>query len=200
MLSESTIFPGTHRVGPFDVSGDSGTLTLRFENHGGISFRLAVLFVVSMVFVLALALLTIADAVVTAPTAHHAYIAGLDRPERILEPADNHFGYLWLISAAAMIIAVPLCVRKAYQAALVFTFRRSDDAFLRGDYLITRLRKIECVRIHEILDPDDRYLYQLDIIYGDGREVQMYEGYEERDALNLGNEISAFVSVPLSWK
>jgi hypothetical protein len=91
-------------------------------------------------------------------------------------------------------------VIRTYKSALTFTFRKSDDAFLRDQRLVTHLSRIEYLSIHESKDPDARYLYLLKVVYADGQEMLLHNGYEEREVMNLANEISAFIGCPVNWR
>jgi hypothetical protein len=88
----------------------------------------------------------------------------------------------------------------AYNGALVFIFRRSDDAFLKGKNKLARLSRFEYVSIRETKDPDRRYIYLLNLVYNDGQQLELHNCYEEREAMNLANEISSFVGCPVKWK
>lgn len=185
------------RIGPFDVRRDINTLTLRAADRGEIGFNGCLFFAGLTVFVMAMGILALFQAATVPQTMHHHLP---NNPAPLLEPPGNHFGVLWGISIAALVVGVPLYVRKAYHSALVFTFRRSDDSFYRGTYRITRLSRVEYVALRETLDPDERYLYHLIIFYGDGRDVELHCGYNEREIMNLANEIASFVGTRVVWK
>lgn len=123
-----------------------------------------------------------------------------DNPSRFFAPTRNHFGFLWLFSSVGMLLLVPLYVTKAYKAALVFTFRKSDDSFLRDNRLVAKLRRLEYFCIRETRDPDNRYLYLLQVVYNDGEEMLLHNGYDEREIMNLANELSSFVGCETRWK
>lgn len=185
----------SHRVGPFDVSSRPDELVLRMENRGELSLPGCVLLVFTMMGVLALGVLSVVQTAGSNADPH-----AFDEPGRFFSPQDNQFGFLWLIGSLTMLVGIPVYVARAYKAALTFTFRRSDDAFLKDSRYITRLRKIEYLSIRETKDPDARYLYVLDLVYGDGRELALHNGYDEREVMNLANEVSAFVGKPVIWK
>ncbi len=185
------------RIGPFDVQRDSNTLTLRAPDRGEIGFNGCLFFAGLTVFVMALGVLALFQAATQSQTLHQHLP---NNPAPLLEPPGNHFGFLWGVSIAALVVGVPLYVRRAYHSALVFTFRRSDDSFCRGAYRVARLSRVEYVALRETLDPDERYLYHLDIFYGDGREIELHCGYNEREVMNLANEIGAFVGKRVVWK
>jgi len=185
----------THRVGPFDVSGSAEELTLRLENRGELSLKGCFLLLFTMGIVLTLGLLSVLH-----PAESSVATMSVDDPERVFAPTQNHMGFLWICASLLMLVLVPLYVLRAYKAALTFTFRRPDDAFLRDGRLVTHLRRIEYFSVRESKDPDARYLYLLDVVYGDGQQMLLHNGYEEREILNLANEISTFVGCPVVWK
>jgi hypothetical protein len=186
----------THRVGPFDVSDGADELTLRLENRGELSLKGCFLLLFTMGIVLTLGLLSVVHPVESNAMTN----LSVDDPERVFAPTQNHMGFLWICASLLMLVLVPLYVLRAYKAALTFTFRRSDDAFLRDGRLVTHLGRIEYLSVRETKDPDARYLYLLDVVYGDGQQMLLHNGYEEREILNLANEISAFVGRPVVWK
>ena len=193
--------PSSHQVGPFDITRDANALTLRLENHGEVTLQLCLLFAFTMLFVLGLGVLAVLQFATPPPLPPHTHTyVGIDNPARFLSPEQNYFGFCWVLVLVALVFGIPVYVARVYRAALVFTFCRSDDAVLRNNRLITRLRKVEYVRLREIRDPDDRYLYHLDLVYGDGREMPVHSAYEERQVMNLANEIAAFVGTKVVWK
>ena len=187
-----------HRVGPFDVIRSPDSLVLRFDDQGSISFRGCLLLVFAMLFLLVLGIMAIAEFATSPAPPQHVY-AGMDNPARILAPQQNYFGLLWVICTVSTLILVPLYIRRAYTAAQTWTFRRSDDAFLKGDQLITRMRRIEHLSLRETRDPDDRFLYILDLYHSDGRHIELHCDYDERQIMNLANEISVFVGTRVVW-
>lgn len=192
---EDEVAPPAYRVGPFDVTNSPDQLVLRLENRGALTLQVCLLFLFTMMFVLILGIFAVVQ---TAQSG--ARSANMDDPARFFSPQQNHFGFLWLILSLGMFVAVPVYVRHLYRAALVFSFRRSDEAFLRDGHLVTRLRKIEYLTIREVRDPDARYLYLLNVIYNDGQDMLLHNSYDEREIMNLANEIATFVGVKVSWK
>lgn len=191
---EAAVTP--HRVGPFDVSTSRDQMVLRLENRGEITAQGCMLFFFTMMFVTFLGVF----AMVQTFTAQPYGSTNSDSAAVFFAPRQNHFGFLWLLLVLGTVIGLPLYARQAYKSALTWTFRRTDDSFLRDNRFITRLRRIEYLSIHETRDPDSRYLYLLKIFYNDGQEMLLYNGYEERDIMNLANEIASFVHTSVRWK
>jgi hypothetical protein len=181
----------THRVGPFDVRNNAGELTLRLENRGELSGKGCALFAVTMTAVMILGFLSILQTLETG--------GNYGDPSRAFTPTKNHFGFLWVLSTLMMLVLIPLYVVKAYRSALVFSFRKSDNTFRRDNRVVSKLSRIENVRIAESKDPDSHYLYLLHLCYGDGYEMLLHNGYDEREVMNLANEISVFVGCKVVW-
>jgi hypothetical protein len=181
----------THQVGPFTVANGTDELTLRMENRGELSFRGCLLLVGVTVSILVMGLLSILTNAQT-----------MDKPEdpvRFFAPSRNHFGFLWLFGVLGMLVLVPFYVAKAYKAALVFSFCRSADMFCRDGRLVARLSRIEYFAITETKDPDGRYLYLLHVLYNDGDTMLLFNGYDERETMNLANELGSFVGCQTKW-
>ncbi len=193
MVARAT--PATHKVGPFDVSHTTNELVLRLEKRGELSAPACLMFVLTMVIILLLGVMSILHT-----HGMKANGVALDDPSFVFAPARNYFALLWLVSSLLMIVVLPLYVVRAYNSALIYTFRRSDNAFLKGKQRIARLKHIENISIRETRDPDRKYLYYLNIVYNDGQQMLLYNGYDERTTMNLSNEISAFIGCPVKWK
>lgn len=181
-------------VGPYRIGRGDDTLTLRLENRGEITVKAVLLFAFTMTFILIVGVLSIIQSAETGSP------STIDDPQTLFAPTRNHCGFLWLTGTVLMFILVPLYLRRTYHSALVFSFDRAANAFTKSGKSITRLSRIEYVCLRETRDPDGAYLYLLSILYGDGYEVPLYNGYEERTAMNLGNEISSFIHRPVLWK
>lgn len=115
-------------------------------------------------------------------------------------PTENHFGFLWLVTSILMLVAVPIYVVRSARAPLVFRFLRTPDLFLRNNRQVTRLARVEGVCLRETQDPDQRFLYLLHVVYADGREIEIFNGYDERAMMNLANEIARFTHARVFWK
>jgi hypothetical protein len=191
MVTETESDTNMHRVGPFDVRNSATELILRLENRGELSGKGCALFAVTMTTVMILGFLSIIQTVDTG--------ANFTDPTQAFTPTQNHFGFLWVFSSVLMLVLIPLYVVKAYRSALVFAFRKSDNTFRRDNRVITKLNRIEHISVCETKDPDARYLYMLHLVYGDGYEMLLHNGYDEREVLNLANEISAFVGCRVVW-
>jgi hypothetical protein len=62
------------------------------------------------------------------------------------------------------------------------------------------LNRVEYLRVSEEKDPDEKYLYFLRISHSDGQEMLLHNGYEEREVLNLANELASFLEIDIKWK
>ena len=183
------------QFGPFLVSRTPEELSLRLENHGELSTQGCLLFFFTMFCILFLGVLGIFQSA-QAP----AVKSGIEDPSRVFAPTENHFGFLWLLSLVLMVVAVPLYVIKTYRSALVFRFNRTDGIFYRGGQRVCRLNRIEYVRLSEEKDPDGNYLYFVRISHSDGQEMLLHNGYNEREVLNLANELASFLETDIKWK
>ncbi len=181
----------SHKVGPYDVRHSTDELSLNLENRGELTVTGCLLFMMAMIAVLAMGCISVMQTIEKTPL--H------EEPTKFFSPSQNHFGFLWLAGIVFMLVFIPYYVIRSYKSSLVFTFRKSEDAFLRDNRLVTRLRKIEFFRIEETRDPDGRYLYLLNIIYNDGQEMLLHNGYDEREIMNMANELSAFIECPVRW-
>ncbi|MDX1931107.1 MAG: hypothetical protein SFU56_00735 [Capsulimonadales bacterium] len=185
----------TRKVGPFDVSAGQDELVLRMPKQGELSFLGCMMFGSTMLAVLIIGVMSVLQ-----NQGSTVRGIGVEQPSILFSLRENHFGFLWLFGSALILFLLPLYVLRAYNADLVFRFRRSDDSFFRGSRRVTRLRRIEFVTIRETKDPDKRYLYLLSLVYNDGQQMLIHNGYDERATMNLANEISVFVGCPVKWK
>jgi hypothetical protein len=183
------------QFGPFLVSRTPNELSLRLENHGELSIHGCLLFFFTMFCILFLGVLGIFQSA-QAP----AVKSGIQDPSRVFAPTQNHFGFLWLLSLILMVVAVPVYVIKTYRSALVFRFDRAGGSFYRGSQRVCRLNRIEYIRLSEEKDPDENYLYFVRISHSDGQEMVLHNGYDEREVLNLANELASFLETDIKWK
>ncbi len=181
------------KVGPFEVHRDGYQLSLRLQDaQGGFGWGGCLLFAFTMFFVLVLGVLSVLQT--------ERIGGGPANPAHALVPTENHFGFLWLFSSLAMFVAVPLYVRRTYRGTLTFSFDRATDGFYRNNRLVCPMRRVECLRLCESHDPDGQYLYLLELCFGDGEHCLLHNGYEEREVMNLANEIASFTHTPVSWR
>lgn len=128
----------------------------------------------------------------------HEEFAGVmvaaDQP-RFLDPRVNHFGILWGIGFAFLIIFVPLYILYAPRSALVFTFDRWTDCFLRNQKHVCALHRIEQVRIRHMCDEVGIRSLRLVIIYLDGHEMIIHQSEDEDEIRRLAAEIADFMEV-----
>lgn len=187
--------PTPHRVGPFDVSSTADELILRLEKQGELSLNGCLMFCSAMFSVTILGVVSIFQNNEKSQDG-----IGSGNTSVVFSPQINHFGFLWLFSSILLMFLLPIYVIHSYNSALIYSFQKSKDAFRRGRRKVARLRRIEYVSIRETRDPDKRYLYLMNIVYNDGQQLQIHNGYEEREVMNLANEISSFVGCPVKWK
>lgn len=192
-----TITP-THRVGPYDVATTRDILTLRMENRGEFTMKACCAIGLAMLCICAVGVMSIIQTsdVATAPSGSGV----MEAPEQFFAPQHNHFGFIWLASSILMLVLVPVYIANAYKAAVMFTFDKAEDRFLCGKKQLSRLTRVEHLRLTEVKDPDARFLYLVDVIYGDGKQVLLHNGYDEREAMNLANEVSIFIRRPVKWR
>lgn len=169
-------------------------MVLRHENQGELTAHGCFLFFFAMFCILILGVLSVLQA---AQSTEPSQAVGASQ---FVAPKQNYLGFLWLVMTLGLLIAVPVYVALTYRSALVFRFSKGQDAFFRGRQRVCRLRRIENLSIREEPDPDGRYLYTLELFYDDGQQMLLFNGYEERVTLNLANELSAFVHVPVIWR
>jgi hypothetical protein len=169
-------------------------MVLRLDNRGELGWYVCgVLFLV----MLAIVALCVLGAIATAQSTPlpNQVSAG-----SFFAPSHNRLGFLWVLTLAVMLLGVPLYISRTYHSALIFRFSRTEDQFYRGRQRVCRLGRIEELSIREDKDPDARYLYLLRLIFNDGQEMLLFNGYSERDVLNLANEISSYLLVPTVWR
>jgi hypothetical protein len=181
--------------GPFDVSRSRDELTLRLDKHGELSVQGCLLFFFTMFCILLLGVFSTLQSA-KAP----AIQSGVEDPTHLFAPTQNQLGFLWIVSLFVMIVGVPLYVIKTYRSALVFRFNRPENRFYRGSQRICLLNRIEYIRISEEKDPDGIFLYFLRISHSDGQELLLHNGYDEREVLNLANELASFLETEIKWK
>ncbi len=187
------VAPATHQVGPFAVSDTPDCLTLRYENRGSLGIKGCLFFGFIMLGLLCLGVLSVVQ------TSEKTRM-GMDDPSRLLAPTHNHFGFLWMFGLIALFVGFPVYVMRAYQSALTFTFDKEAGVFRRDKRIVCKLPKIEHLRIKETRDPDSKYLYLLEILYNDGHAMLLHNAYNEREIMNLANEIGAFVDRQVVWR
>lgn len=111
-------------------------------------------------------------------------------------PQGNHFGFLWVAATVIGVVAVPVAIAVLYRGGPLYVFDRRANEFRRDRTLLTRLGRIESVcvrRITPVEDTSDRPLYQLLILFGDGRECPLRESHQNETLEVLAQEIADFV-------
>jgi hypothetical protein len=185
----------SRRVGPFAVTNTSHELILQLENRGELNWIVCLSLVFTMGTVLALGMLSILQPVQDSRSRFTS-----DDPMHLFAPSENHMAFLWIVATGLMLIFVPYIVNRAYKASIRFRFNKTENAFFKDRRRITRLDKIEHVLLHETKDPDSRYIYRMYIVYGDGNQLFLHNGYNEREIMNLANTVSVFVHCPVKWR
>ena len=185
----------SRRVGPFAVTNTSHERILQLENRGELNWIVCLSLVFTMGTVLALGMLSILQPVQDSRSRFTS-----DDPMHLFAPSENHMAFLWIVATGLMLIFVPYIVNRAYKASIRFRFNKTENAFFKDRRRITRLDKIEHVLLHETKDPDSRYIYRMYIVYGDGNQLFLHNGYNEREIMNLANTVSVFVHCPVKWR
>ena len=181
------------KVGQVFMERDLETLSLRRENAGGLGIEAYIFFAIAMVAITFIGFMGMMQG------GQAAQATGSVAVSRAISPTTNHFALLWVIGIAALAVGVPLYIKKAYGAALVFTFNKASGYLLENGKRVVSLRRIEGIAIRETKDPDDRYLYLLEVLHTDGYELLLYNGYEERDAMTLATEIAGFLDCRVKY-
>jgi hypothetical protein len=182
------------RVGPYDIERTPDVLTLRFDNRGEVGVKGCLFFVVGMICILSLGVLSVIQ---SADTKNQKSASD---PSHMFGIYTNQSGFLWILLTVAMCILLPLYLWRLQHSAAVFTFDKVQKRFARSGKTIASFAKLEHVRIRETKDPDQRYLYEVELLYGDGYSVFLHNTYEEREAGNLAKEIAVFVEIPVVWQ
>lgn len=173
------------QYGPIEVIRDFDSLSLRRENQGGLGWESYLFFAIAMLSITILGILSVVE--------NNQNIRINDpNPVQVSIASHNQFAILWLFAVVLMMVGIPLYVKKAYRAALVFKFDHNSGWLYENKKRITPLRRIEYIAIREAKDTDGRYLYLLQVIHTDGYELLLHNGYDEREVLNLAKEICSF--------
>jgi hypothetical protein len=174
-------------VGPLTVERTLDSLSLRRENAGGLGWEAYVFFGIAMLAITLIGFMGMMQGDATVRT------QGLQQTPHAFSPTNNHFALLWIITVILLLVGVPIYIKKAYNAALIFQFDKAAGALFENKRRIVPLRRIEHIAIKESRDPDDRYLYLLQVIHSDGYDFLIYNGYEEREVMILASEIAGFL-------
>ena len=175
-------------IGPLTLHRDLETLSIRRENAGGLGVEAYIFFAVAMIAITFIGFLGMMQG------GQSAQSMGTVEVTRTFAPTNNHFALLWIIGIFCLLVGVPIYIKKAYGAALVFLFDKKSDFLYENKTKIAPLHRVECIAIREVRDPDERFLYLLEVSHTDGHQVLIYNGYEERHVLTLANEIADFLN------
>lgn len=111
-------------------------------------------------------------------------------------PQGNHFAFLWVAATMIGVVAVPVAIAVLYRGGPLYVFDQRASEFRRDRTLVTRLGRIESVcvrRITPVEAANERPLYQLLILFGDGRECPLRESHQNETLEVLAHEIAEFV-------
>jgi hypothetical protein len=184
----------SNRVGPYDIHHTPDCLTLRFDNRGEVGVKGCLFFLVGMVCIISLGVLSVIQ---SADSQNQKLVTD---PAHMVGIHTNQSGFLWIVSTLAMLVLLPVYLWRLHHSAAIFTFTKSTQIFARNTKTIAPFAKIEKLQIRETKDPDQRFLYEVELFYGDGYSVFLHNTYEEREAGNLAKEIARFVEVPVIWQ
>ncbi|MBC8134669.1 MAG: hypothetical protein H8F28_02125 [Fibrella sp.] len=176
------------QVGPLTVERSLETLSIRRENAGGLGVEVYIFFAIAMLAITLIGFLGMMQG------GQSAQATGTVEAARTFAPTNNHFALFWIIGIVCLLVGVPLYIKKAYGAALVFMFDKKTDYLYENKTTVAPLHRVECVAIRETRDPDERFLYLLEVLHTDGHELLLYNGYEERHVLTLASEIAGFLN------
>ena len=175
------------KVGQVFVERTLETLAVRRENAGGLGIEAYLLFALAMLAITLIGFMGMMQG------AQSAQATGSLDVARAVAPTNNHFALLWLVGIGLLAVGIPIYIKKAYGASLTFVFDKESGFLTENAKNIVPLRRIEGMAIRETKDPDDRYLYLLEVLHTDGYELLIYNGYEERDVMTLASEIASFL-------
>ncbi len=175
------------QIGHLSVERTLETLSLRRENAGGVGVEAYALFGLAMLAITLIGFLGMMQG------GQSAQATGTIAAGRALAPTTNHFALFWIVGVIALFVGIPWYLKKAYGAALVFCFDKESGQLSENKKPVVPLRRIESVAIRETKDPDDRYLYLLEVLHTDGYELLIYNGYDERDVMHLAGEVAGFL-------
>ena len=181
------------QIGPLSVHRDLESLSLRRENAGGLGVEVYIFFAVAMLAITLIGFLGMMQG------GQSAQATGSVEATRAFSPTTNHFALFWIIGILALLVGVPLYIKKSYGAALIFLFDKESGYLYENKKRLVSLRRVECIAIRETKDPDDRYLYLLEVLHTDGYELLIYNGYEERELLSLAGEVAGFLNCRLKY-
>lgn len=114
-----------------------------------------------------------------------------------LNPLHNHFGFLWLLGSLLLAAIVPFYLLRIQRSADVLSFDREEGTVAHNGRVVTRLPRIEFVRLLETSDTAGRTLYKLSLVHDDGHELALDESYDPEDVQYIGAEITDFLGVDL---
>lgn len=120
---------------------------------------------------------------------------GVGAASRFFNPHANEFGFLWALACLFLVVFVPFYVWMVRRTSTVFTFDRARGEFFRYGRTVTRLSRIEQVRVRRLRDPDGYADFEVAVVYGDGRQEFIDDTPDEAEATVLAQKIADFVGV-----
>lgn len=123
-------------------------------------------------------------------------VAEVDVAE-FLNPAHNHFGFLWILCCIVLAATVPIYLWRVQRAGLVIAFDREAGVLTRNGRIVTRLARIEFVRLLRTVDSAGRTLHRVSILHDDGHDLVLDESYDPDDLRPVAAEITDFLGVDL---
>ena len=111
-------------------------------------------------------------------------------------PHGNHFGLFWIIGSVVSVVLVPISVGMLYNGAPAFVFDRRTTTLRQGKRDLAGLNRIEAICVRRITpreDKEERPLYQLLVLHGNGFEITLRESHHNEPLEVLAEQIGGFV-------
>ena len=187
---------GGTRLGPYEVRRTPEELTLRLDNHGDVSVKGCLFFLVGMICIVIVGVFSVIQ---SADSKNHKSPTDL---EHMVGIHTNQSGFLWVVLTLAMVVLLPIYLFRLQHSATEFMFKKTqtENLFLKNRKIISDFAHIENLQIRETYDPDRRFLYEVELFYGDGYSLFLHNTYDEREAGNLAKEIADFINVRVVFK
>jgi hypothetical protein len=172
----------------FEVSRDPERLTLTMALGYRRLLVGCMLLALTIVCITMIGLLAVLHAPDSGPT-------GSSDPLLFFDRHANHFGFIWLFATVVMGVLVPVGLVRMLKSSLTFEFDKTTGLFTRNGKRITKLAKIEAVRIRRADDADNRSVYWLSVLHGDGFETAIENWYDLAEVRLLAHHVSSFLEV-----
>lgn len=115
--------------------------------------------------------------------------------QQLFSPQGNHFGFLWLVAMAFLMVLVPAYAARAYRAGTRIEFDRLAGAVRANGRAIARLDRVEGVTIRSAPDPAGVPIHRLILVHSDGVEWVMHTSYRMEDVGRLAEAIASFLGL-----